>query len=191
LGIVIAIGFDVFSRISHFEPGYVFGILAAMVFRIKPTGEEDGRSITHASLWLLALSALAWLAFGPINSAVVSGNHAFLLVTLESLLSYTWICGLQSLFFGLIPIKYMDGDAVYHWSKVAWGAIYLVVTFVFVQFILHPSAAGYGGNKHTNLLPMLSIFMVSSAAALVFWLFAHLRYGRTGAVPEPVSAENQ
>ncbi|HUY86566.1 MAG TPA: Ig-like domain-containing protein, partial [Acidimicrobiales bacterium] len=49
LGIVMAAAFDVFSRVAHFEPGFVFGILAAMVFRVEPTGEEDGRSIALSS----------------------------------------------------------------------------------------------------------------------------------------------
>ena len=178
LGIGIAVVFDIFSRLSHFEPGYVFGILAAIVFRVKPTGEEDGKSITYASLWLLGLAALAWIAFGPVNSTVVAGNHSFWILTAESLLSYVWICGLQSLFFGLIPATYMDGDAIYRWSKVAWAGMFIVVTFVFVQFVMHPSAAGYGGNTKTNLFPMLSIFIVSAVAAGVFWLAVHFRWGR-------------
>ncbi len=125
---------------------------------------------------MLGLSAIAWLAFGPVNSQVVAGNHSFALLVLESLLSYVWICGLQSLFFGLIPIRYMDGEAVYKWSKIAWTTMFVIITFIFVQFVMHPSAAGYGGNVHTNLLPMISIFIVSGLAALTFWVVSHYRW---------------
>ncbi len=188
LGIVIAVAFDVFSRVSHFEPGYVFGILAAMVFRVQPTGEEDGRSLTYSSLWLLGLSALAWVIFGPVNTAVVHGNHSFAMLATESLLSYVWICGLQSLFFGLIPARYMDGHSILVWSKAAWVSIYVVVTFIFVQFIVHPSAAGYGGNSHTKILPLASIFIVSAVGAGVFWLYTHFKWGRVEQkVPTKVS----
>ena len=179
LGIVVAIVFDAFSRLSHFEPGYVFGILAAIVFRVKPTGEEDGRSMTYASMWLLGLAVASWFAFGVVNGAVIAGNHHFWMLAAESLLSYVWICGLQSLFFGLIPARYMDGDAIFSWSKIAWAALYLVVTFTFVQFILHPTTSGFGGNKNTNLFSMLAIFIVSAVAGLTFWLYSHLRFGRT------------
>ncbi len=178
LGLVIALFFDLFSRISHFEPGYVFGILAAVIFRVPPTGEEDGRSMTYAYIWLFVTGAISWLIYGPVNSAVVHGNHEFWLLVAESLLAYVWVCGLQSLFFALIPARYMDGEVIFKWSKGVWASIYLVATFIFVQFVIHPSAAGYGANTHTKLLPLISIFIVSSVAAGVFWLYAHLKYGR-------------
>ena len=190
LGIVIAIGFDIFSRISHFEPGYVFGIMAAIVFRVKPTGEEDGKSITYSSLWLMGLSALGWLGFSAVNPSVIAGNHAFMLLVIESMLSYVWICGLQSLFFGLIPARTMDGHAIFAWSKGTWLAIFGTVTFIFTQFILHPSAAGYGGNSNTKLLPMIAIFIFSSVAAGGFWLYSYMRYGKSEHDAEPgVDAE--
>lgn len=187
IGLAVAVVFDIFSRLSHFEPGYVFGIMAAIVFRVRPTTEEDGRSILHASIWLFVVAALGWLAYGPVNSAVVDGNHSFGLLVLESLLSYVWVCGLQSLFFGLIPVRNMDGKSIFDWSRAAWTALYVVVTFVLVQFIIHPSAAGYGANSHTALGPLLAIFIVSAVAALAFWTYVHIRFvRRSGHVPAPV-----
>jgi len=177
LGIVMAAAFDVFSRVAHFEPGFVFGILAAMVFRVEPTGEEDGRSIALSSIWLMGVSTVCWIVWIPVKDAVIGGNHNFLVLCVDALLSFIWICGLQSLFFGLIPVKSMDGDTVFKWSKITWALIYLIVTFVFVQFIIHPSAAGYGGNSHTSLIPLLSMFFAATVAAAVFWTYTHFKFG--------------
>ena len=178
LGIVIAVVFVAFSRISHFEPGYVFGIMMAIVFRVELTADEDGRSTTYAALWQIVLATAAWFAWIPVKDSVIAGNSSFPILAIDSLLAYVWICGLQSLFFGLIPARYMDGETIFRWSKVAWASLYIVIAFVFVQFIVHPSAAGYGGNKQASLLPMLSIFLVSAIAATVFWVYAHRKYGK-------------
>ncbi len=188
LGIGIALIFDLFSRLSHFEPGYVFGIMAAVIFRVKPTGEEDGRSTTYAYIWLFLAGVVAWLIYGPVNSAVVAGDHHFWLLVAEAMLSYVWICGLQALFFSLIPARYMDGEIIFRWSKIVWATIYLIVTFIFVQFVLHPTAAGYGGNRNTSLVPMIAIFIASSVAAGIFWIYSHVKYGRVtpSEVPESV-----
>ncbi len=190
LGIVMALVFDVFSRVAHFEPGFVFGVLAALVFRVEPTGEEDGRSVTLSSLWLMGASALCWVIWIPVKDNLIGGNHNFVILCADALLSFIWICGLQSLFFGLIPIKSMDGDTVFKWSKAAWASIYVVVTFVFVQFIIHPSAAGYGGNSKTSIVPLLAMFVAATVAAGIFWIYTKAKWGnKTKGEPEKVGIE--
>ncbi len=179
LGVAIAAILVIFSRISHFEPGYVFGVFAAIVFRIEPTKAEDGRSVTLASIWLILVSALSWVIWIPVKDSVISGNHSFTMLALDSLLATVWICGLQSLLFGLIPMKYLDGDTVYHWSKAAWACLYLVIMFIFVQFIMHPSAAGFGGNRTANMMSMLYLFLGFTVFAGIFWLYFRVRHGRS------------
>ena len=169
----------VFSRLSHFEPGYVFGVFAAIVFRIEPTNEEDGRSVTWASIWLIGVSAISWILWIPIKDSVISGHSSFGLLALDSLLSTVWVCGLQSLLFGLIPMKYLDGDTIYHWSKAAWAGLYLVIMFIFVQFVMHPSAAGFGGNKNANMISMLYLFIGFTVFAGAFWAYFRIKHGKS------------
>ncbi len=190
LGIVMALVFDIFSRLAHFEPGFVFGVLAALVFRVAPTREEDGRSIAWSAAWMMTISTICWFAWIPVKNLVIAGNHNFFILCVDALLSFVWICGLQSLFFGLIPIRSMDGETVFKWSKGAWAAMYLIVTFIFVQFMIHPSAAGFGGNKHTAILPLLAMFFTATLAAVGFWAYTNFKYGKTEEVSESV-VENQ
>ena len=179
LGVAIALILVLFSRLSHFEPGYVFGVFAAIVFRVEPTKIEDGKSVALASTWLMAVSALSWLIWIPVKGAVISGNHSVGMLILDSLLSTVWVCGLQSLLFGLIPMKYLDGDTVWHWSKSTWIVLYLIVMFVFVQFVMHPSAAGFGGNQHASMFSMLYLFLGFTVVAAGFWGYFRLKHGKT------------
>ncbi len=178
LGLIMALGFDIFSRISHFEPGYVFGILAAVVFRARLTQHEDGKSITLSYIWLFGVAIVSWIVWIPVKDAVIGGNHNFGVLVLDALLSSVWVCGLQSLFFGLIPIRTMDGGVVMKWSKPLWTVMFVLTTFIFVQFIIHPSAAGYGGNSHTSLVPLIAIFIVTAVASGVFYIFVKLKWGK-------------
>ena len=178
LGILIAVIFVIFSRLSHFEPGYVFGILISLVFYVEPTGEESGKAMSLSSLWLFLLAGGSWFAWIPVKNSVIGGNQSFYMLVLDSLLSYVWICGLQSLFFGLIPTRYMRGEVIYKWSKAIWALMFVAISFIFVQFIIHPSLSGYGGNKNASLLPMLAIFIVSAVAGIGFWIYARVRFDK-------------
>jgi len=180
LGLAIAAVLVVFSRLSHFEPGYVFGVFAAIVFRVKPTEEEDGKSILLSSVGLVAVSVGCWFASIPIKDAVVAGNHSFAFLSLDSMLTTVWVCGLQSLLFGLIPMKYLDGEAIIHWSKVAWAGTYIAVMFIFVQMVVHPTPGGYGGNSNASFISMLYLFLGFMALSLLFWSYFRIRHGHHG-----------
>ena len=178
IGIMIALVLVIFSRIAHFEPGYVFGIFAALAFRVEPTQREEGKSVAMASIWLMLVALATWLIWIPLKHHVDSGHTSFFLLVADSMFATIWICALQSLLFGLVPIKYLDGECVVKWSKKAWLAIYGVVIFVFVETVMHPTSTGYGANSHANLLSMLYLFFGFTIVAVVFWSYFRVRYGK-------------
>jgi hypothetical protein len=175
LGLLVAVILVVFSRLAHFQPGYLFGVLAGLSFRVEPTHSEEGRSLVLASLFTLALAVAAWLAWVPVKDAVMSGDTSFTMLVLDAVLATTWVCGVQSLLFSLIPMRYMDGETVVAWSRWAWFGIYGLGMFFFVQTIMHPQSARYGGNPNANLGSMLLLFICFMVIAMAFWLFFRLR----------------
>jgi hypothetical protein len=179
LGLLIAVILVVFSRLAHFQPGYLFGVLAGLSFRVEPTSSEEGRSLVLASLLTLILAVFAWLAWVPVKDAVMSGHTSFPMLVLDAALATTWVCGVQSLLFSLIPMRYMDGETVMAWSRRVWFAVYGLGMFFFVQTIMHPQSTRYGGNPNANLFSMLMLFLFFMVVAMAFWLFFRLR-GRTG-----------
>ncbi len=175
LGLLIAVILVVFSRLAHFQPGYLFGVLAGLSFRVEPTSSEEGRSLVLASVLTLILAVLAWLAWVPVKDAVMSGHTSFPMLVLDAALATTWVCGVQSLLFSLIPMRYMDGETVMAWSRGVWFAVYGLGMFFFVQTIMHPQSTRYGGNPRANLLSMLLLFVFFTVFAMAFWLFFRLR----------------
>ena len=187
LGLLIAVILVVFSRLAHFQPGYLFGVLAGLSFRVEPTSSEEGRSLVLASLLTLILAVLAWLAWVPVKDAVMSGHTSFPMLVLDAALATTWVCGVQSLLFSLIPMRYMDGETVMAWSRGVWFAVYGLGMFFFVQTIMHPQSSRYGGNPKANLFSMLLLFVFFTVFAMAFWLFFRLR-GRPEGPDDPEEA---
>jgi hypothetical protein len=185
LGFLIAVILVAFSRLAHFQPGYLFGVLAGLSFRVDPTDTEEGRSLVLASILTLALAVAAWLLWVPVRASVIAGETSFPMLVLDAVLATTWVCGIQSLLFSLIPMRYMDGETVVAWSRRAWFAVYGLGMFVFVQTIMHPQSTRYGGNPNSNLASMLLLFVGFMVFAMAFWLFFRLR----GRPEEPVAGD--
>jgi hypothetical protein len=175
LGLMIGVVLVAFSRLAHFEPGYLFGVLAGLSFRVEPTSREEGQSLVWASLATLALGVVTWLVWVPVKDSVVAGHTSFVMLVLDAVLSTTWVCAVQSLLFSLIPMRYLDGETVVKWSRWAWLGVYGLGMFFFTQTIMHPQSARYGGNPNANLWSMLLLFIVFMVVAVGFWMFFRLR----------------
>lgn len=175
LGVLVAVVLVALSRLGHFEPGYVFGIVASLSFRVKPTAEEKSRGLAVSAALLMAVAATLWLALIPVRQAVDAGHTDFGLLVLDSLLSTAWVASLQYVLFCFVPVRPLDGSDVFAWSKKVWAALYGFVVLAFVLTVLHPEAAGYGANTHAHLLSVLYPFLGFTALALAFWAYT-LRY---------------
>lgn len=175
VALLTAVVLVVISRLAHFQPGYVFGVLAGLAFAVKPTERQDGRSCAVASLWMLAVAVTAWLVWVPVQDLVVDGHTSFGLLVIDALLSTTWAFGIQSVLFSLLPMRFMDGELVLAWSRLGWVAIYGFSMFVFVQMIMHPQTSRYGGHIDASLASMLLLFLAYAGAAVTFWLYFRLR----------------
>ena len=175
IGLIVAAMLVVFSRLAHFEPGYMFGVLAGLTFRVEPTVKEEGRSLAVAGIMVFVVGMASWFLWAPITDAVSKGNGGFALLALDAFLATTWVVALQSLLFSLVPLKFLDGSKVMAWNKVGWFAVYFLGLFVFVETMLHPRSGQYGGDPHASLGSMLLLFIIFMAAACLFWLYFRLR----------------
>jgi hypothetical protein len=169
LALVMAIILVALSRLGHIQPGYVFGLTCALVY-VDPVAEpEEGRSIMLAALTLLGISFAAWFAWIPVHDAASVAHPGVSSVFFDAVLATIWICGLQSIIFGLLPMRFLYGEKLAAWSWIRWFAVYGLTTFIFVHVLVHPSSGRYGGSPHASLLSMLVPFFAFTAFAVAFW----------------------
>jgi hypothetical protein len=178
IGIVLAGLLIVMSRVAHFSPGYLFGIFATLAFAHSPSQKQSGRAVVVASLATIGVAFAAWLVWMPVKSATIAGHGGFGLLVLDALLSNLWVWSLQAIIFGLIPLKYLDGEDVVAWSRAGWLALYGFVMFLFVHTVMHPTTLRYGSNPDANITSMLYLFIGFMSAAVAFWLYFRIRSRR-------------
>ena len=62
----------VFSRLIHFEPGYLYGFVCGVLFTRELPTNEKGHLAALSVCTTLVLSALAWIAWIPVNAAALA-----------------------------------------------------------------------------------------------------------------------
>jgi hypothetical protein len=171
----VAVVCVVISRILHFEPGFVYGILAGIRYRIELEEDQDGKLIAVAIFVTLLASLGAWVAFSALEGASGSSHPGVLIVMASTVVGYTFLFGLEWVTLALIPIKFMEGSYIFKWSKLVWGALFALTLFTFSTILLQPSS-GYVSVGTKSSMPTLEIIagaFVVATAALWTWFHFH------------------
>ena len=171
-GMAVAVVLVAFSRIAHFTPGYLFGVFTALGFNQEVDEREDGKGLAVAAASLLGVAVLCWLLWMPVSAAAVHPSPPFTVLFLDAALSTIWIAGIQGLVFGMLPLRFLDGLKVLHWSRVGWGVLYGIGMFAFVHTMLRP---GLGNRQHKSFLPALAVFLGFTVLSLLFWAYFRFR----------------
>jgi hypothetical protein len=162
------------SRVLHFTPGFLYGVLARMGFRTELQDDTEGRVTALSALTMMFVSVLAWVAWIPVSEAARVDEPSVLLVMATTVLSTVFICGLESSVFAMLPLKFMIGNSVVVWSRIVWAAVFGLGVFCYVHILLRPST-GYvsGGAPSMRAVGVSTVVMVATAVGL--WAYFRFR----------------
>jgi hypothetical protein len=167
--------FVLVSRAASFQPGFAFGLIAGWAF--STTNErEEGRSIAAGALIMLGCSLLAWMAWAALPLDLTSAHPSFGALFVDSLLACTFVAGIEGLVFGMVPIKYFDGDTVRKWSRAAHLALLSTGMFVFVHVLI--GGTNYIGKSNTVSAGAVAVTFAAFASFSVSF-FAYWRARET------------
>ena len=183
--LLIAVLCVVVSRVTHFEPGYLYGVLGGAVFAAALDRRSEGRTEVAVALAALAVALVAWVFFEPVARAADGSNPAFWLLSADSFLSALFIGGVEGLLFGLIPLRFLPGYRIKGWSWVAWGVLTAVVLYVFVHVLLAPEAGYLGRSTAASVTLTLVLFGAFAVVSGLFWLY--FRWRPSGQEPAPAT----
>ena len=140
LGLVVALACVLVSRGTGFQPGYLYGVIAGIVFREALGNRERGHGVALASLATLVLAVVAWAAWTPVATSASHPHANAFVLTADTFLAGLFISGIVGTVVALLPLEFMPGSALARWHRGAWMAVFTVATFLLIQVMLHPAA---------------------------------------------------
>jgi hypothetical protein len=172
--LVIAGLFVVISRIGSLQPGYLYGIVLGAIFVKDVSDREEGRETFYGSLWTLIAAVVAWVALGWLRGqGLPDGTFA------ETLLSTAFaailVAGLEAAAFGLMPLRFMPGHAVYRWNRLGWAVLFGLSVFAFIHILIGPSSGYVSDLSPAAFTAALGVFAVFGALSIGTWLFFRFR----------------
>lgn len=172
IGVLVAIAAVVITKITGFQPGLMYGFVAAnaVVSDTKFTREQAGKQTLYPSLALLGACLLAWVVAGPLRT-YAEDHPAWYNAVPEGIAVGLFVSGLQGLFFQLIPIDFMDGRKLFDWSKAWWLAVSVVSAFLFWQVLINDSEDTIDAMTSTSTVVALLVAMACLAITITLWLF--------------------
>lgn len=178
-GIAVAIACVLVSRLTQAQPGYLYGVLLGFTLgTAAPTlaKHHAGRNVALGSAAVLAVSVAVWFLWTPVKAAADTG-HAVPLVVLSTAMAGVFLGGMTSLLFGLLPLRWLDGEKLLAWQRFLWLGLVVVAMFLFVHVVLDNAASTPHPGR--NLAVSVALFVAFGALSTGFWAYFRFR-------PEPV-----
>jgi hypothetical protein len=180
LGLIVAALCVLVSRLTSFEPGYLYGVIAGFALTRSLADNEKGRLEIGKAAFLLGVAVLAFIIRIPVHAATVSsGSVGWSLI--DTVLAAVFAAGVEANILGLLPLRFLPGEEVFAWSKRVWAVAFGLNAFVF----LHALAAQAGEDSPgTSLAVALALFTIFASVSVAFWAWFRFRPTRG----EPVAA---
>jgi hypothetical protein len=164
-GLVIAAMCVFISRVTGFEPGYLYGIICSFTRKLGPS--EEGHVVALGAWVRVALAILAWLAWAAITNDATKPGRFFGTVLVDDFLASLFVSSLVGTVISLFPLRFLPGHKLQAWHKGAWAVTFGISLFVLVQVLLRPHSTS-SGPSHAPLVTTVLLFLLFAVGSLAF-----------------------
>jgi hypothetical protein len=179
ISLLIGVACVLVTRLTGFQPGYLYGLLIGLAFARELSAAEEGRATAIGAGLMLAIAIACWLALG-----VLPTDDAFGLVVLRTALAALMVAGLEGVVFGLLPMRFLPGEPLYAWNRVAWAALLGIGAFAFFHLLINPASGYLSDTSRTPLLTVVALLVGFSAVSVAFWAWFRFRRAPEAQVEE-------
>ena len=167
IALLVGVGCVILSRLVGFVPGYLYGMVLALVFSHEVGEKTETNEVTFASISLLLIALASWLGLG----AVRGGSEATWSLPVEAALAMSVVAAFEGLVFGLLPVRGMPGRVLFQRRRWVWAAIWGLAVLAFFHVLVNPQS---GYLVDTAMVPVATTFGMLAFFALVsfglsFW----------------------
>ncbi len=165
-GLAIAVACVFLSRVSDFQPGYLYGVVCGVAFAGALARNESAHLVALGHLATIVVAVAAWFLWVPVNHAAMHHTGVFPLVILDDLLASLFVGGLVGSVINLIPVRFMPGHTLASWHRGVWTAVFGAATFGMTEIVLFPSTHNHAG--HAPIITIIALFIVFGGGSLAF-----------------------
>ena len=173
-GLGIALVCVVVSRLSSFQPGYLYGVVAGVVFARHLPEREEGRSTAVSVTSMLAVAVAAWALWDVVNPVAIGQTAIAPLVILDDFLASVVVGGLVGTVIGLLPLQFLPGGRIAAWHRGAWATVFIAALFGLTGVLLWPNRGGHPGTA--PLVTVVALFVVFGGSSVASWWYFERRH---------------
>ncbi len=184
LGLLVAAGCVLFSRLVGFTPGYLYGVAGGYALGAAvDLSRRREATISGAGLGAaMALALLAWGLSAPsvllqesLGTGGVAGVVRGLSGGVQNFLLTIFFVGLELVFLELFPVGPTNGAKLFDWNKVVWGICFGVAAFMACQLLLTPESAYLDVVRNQSVQLLLGLLALYSLVAVGLWYLFEAR----------------
>jgi hypothetical protein len=171
--LAVAAAFVLVSRIFELQPGYLYGLVLGVTFSRSVSPAIEARETVVGTVATLLLAIAAWLVLEDVRASAPADDAIATVV--QTATAAIVVSGLEAVAFGMLPVRFMPGQAVYAWSRSAWAVLFGVGMFAFVQILVGPTSGYLAELTPQAWLAGLGVFAAFGAFTLLFWAWFRFR----------------
>jgi hypothetical protein len=165
--LVIVVAAVLFSRLTGFQPGIVFGLVAGVIFGSALAVADKAKVALVPLGYSFAAALVGWVGYS-IMAAVVGQHPGILVLFVQETLAAVTIAGIAALPIALVPLRGLAGYDIFHWNRWVWGAAYAVGVFGFF-FVLMPKPFSWG-SVGLSIWVWGALFLLYALIGVGLWL---------------------
>jgi hypothetical protein len=170
MSLAVGVACVLVSRLTDFQPGYLYGLLLGLVFARELSAADEGRTTAIGAGLMLCVALVSWLALG-----VLGDGDAFGLIALRTSLAALMVAGLEGVVFGLLPMRFLPGEPLYAWNRALWALLLGIGAFGFFHILINPASGYLSDTSRTPLLTVIGLLVGFSALSIGFWAWFRFR----------------
>ncbi len=179
--IIVGLGCVLISRLTAFQPGYLYGLLVGVAARELSVGVPP-RTVALSMAAGLAAAAVSWvgLLFVPAQP-----DPASLVAALQTALATVVVAGFESVAIGLLPLRFLPGESIFRWSRPSWGALFGTAVAGFLLILVNPSSGYLASESRTPLATIVVLLLAFGIGSVAFWAYFKFRKPRVTVAAAP------
>jgi hypothetical protein len=174
--LVVAVICVLVSRLSNFQPGYLYGLVIGFFFAHGVSDDTEGKAEAAAAGSSLVAALIAWIVLAFLRGT--PSSDAFTTALLQSATVTVVVAGLENAVFAMLPLRFLPGAAVYAWNRIVWVALIGLGLFGFAQVLLNPTGGGanyLADPTRTSFFTMVVLLVLFAVVSIGFWAWFRFR----------------